>query len=234
MNEDRNDEAAMQSAQAANEEAQAQSEFDSDYWNNLSDETAIHEALETLFEEYRERLLRMIEVRLHPELRSQIDSSDVLQESFLEAFRQLTNKVSVPKSSPLIWLRLIVGQELISFHRRYLQAQKRNIAREVSINNQNPLLSDSLSMSGVLVGKLTTPSVAARRQELIIRLRECLDELDPTDREIISLRHFEQLSNAETAEELKITPNTASVRYMRALKRFRDILKRNQLDELLE
>ena len=226
------DDANKKSETAANEEDNSVL-CDVD-WNNLSDEKSIHELLEKMFEEYRERLLRMIEVRLHPELRSQIDSSDVLQEAFLEAFRQLTNKVSAPKSSPLIWLRLIVGQQLITFHRRYLQAQKRNIAREVSINNQNPLLSDSLSMSGVLIGKLTSPSVAARRQELIIRLRECLDELDDADREIISLRHFEQLSNAETAEELKIAPNTASVRYMRALKKFRDILKRNQLDELME
>ena len=191
-------------------------------------------ALDAMFNEYRDKLLRMIEVRLHPELRCQIDAGDVLQEAFIEAYRQLCGKISAPKGSPLVWLRLIVGQELIKFHRKYLQTQKRNIAREVSLRNQNMLQTDSLSLSDVLVGKLTTPSFAARRQELIDKTRECLDELNEDDREILSLRHFEQMSNAETAEELGIPANTASVRYLRALKKFRDILCRHGLDKLLE
>ncbi|MDO5552198.1 MAG: sigma-70 family RNA polymerase sigma factor [Planctomycetia bacterium] len=194
----------------------------------------INTSLTKMFEVHREQLLRMIEVRLHPDLRGQIDSQDVLQETFMEAFRQLKNHISQPKTSALVWLRLIVGQQLIMFHRRYVQAQKRNVAREISLNRQQSLQSDSLSMSGVLVGKLTAPSFAARRQELILRLRECLEELNPDDREILSLRHFEQLSNAETAEELKINANTASVRYIRALKKFREILVEHHLDELLE
>lgn len=199
-----------------------------------SEEEEIRIQLEKMFEEHRDKLLRMIEIRLRPELRNQIDPVDILQESFLEAYRQLKNHVSSPKISDLVWLRLIVGQQLIAFHRKYFLAQKRNVAREVSITGDQSLQSDVMSMSGILVGKLTAPSFAARRQELIIRMRECLEELNPSDREILSLRHFEQLSNAETAEELNIAPNTASVRYMRALKKFREILVVHHMDELIE
>ncbi|MDO5580677.1 MAG: sigma-70 family RNA polymerase sigma factor [Planctomycetia bacterium] len=199
-----------------------------------SDTEEIRTRLDKMFEEYRDKLLRMIEIRLRPELRNQIDPVDILQEAFMEAYRQLRNHISEPKVSDLVWLRLIVGQQLIAFHRKYFLAQKRNVAREVSLASDNTLKSDVMSMSGILVGKLTAPSFAARRQELIIRMRECLEELNPADREILSLRHFEQLSNTETAEELNIAPNTASVRYMRALKKFREILIAHHLDELVE
>ncbi|MDO4586712.1 MAG: sigma-70 family RNA polymerase sigma factor [Planctomycetia bacterium] len=199
-------------------------------WENQD----IQKRLEQMFNEHRERLLRMIEIRLMPELRKHLDPVDVLQDAFLEACRQLTGKISAPKSEPIIWLRLIVSQQLIALHRKYCQSQKRNIHREVSMNMSCRPESDSLSLSGFLVGKLTAPSFAARRHELIIKLREALDDLGNDDREILSLRHFEQLSNSETAEELNISPNTASVRYIRALKKFRDVLKSRQLDDLLE
>ncbi len=198
-------------------------------------EEKIREDLTKMFEEYQDKLLRMIDIRLRPEIRGQIEPNDILQESFIEACRQLRSNVSMPKNSTLVWLRLIVGQQLIMFHRRYFQTQKRNVAREVSIyaKSSSPQ-SDVQSMSGFLVGKLTSPSIAARRQELIGLIRQSLDELNENDREILSLRHFEQLSNAETAEELQISPNTASVRYMRALKKFREILVARHLDEFME
>lgn len=198
-------------------------------------EEKIREELTKMFEEYQDKLLRMIDIRLRQEIRGQVEPNDILQESFIEACRQLRTSVSMPKNSALVWLRLIVGQQLIMFHRRYFQTQKRNVAREISIyGGSSSPQSDVLSMSGFLVGKLTSPSVAARRQEMIGMIRVCLDELNEGDREILSLRHFEQLSNAETAEELQISPNTASVRYMRALKKFKEILVHHHIDELIE
>lgn len=189
--------------------------------------------VEAMFKEHRERLLRMIEVRLTPELRRIVEPEDVLQEAFLEAFRQLKEKVSEPKSEPIVWLRLIVGQQLIAVHRRYIKTRKRNIENERPFGGFAPR-ADSLSMSGFLVGKLTSPSLAARRKELVEKLRACLDRLDHEDREIISLRHFEQLSNSETARELGIEPSAATARYLKALRHFRELLKEEELDELLE
>lgn len=186
-----------------------------------------------MFEQHHDRLLRMIEVRMQPELRSRVDSSDVLQESFIEALRQLRTGVSAPKYSTLVWLRLIVGQQLVSMYRRYFQTQKRDMSKECSIYRQRPQ-ADPTSTSVFLVGQLTSPSVAARRHELIEKMRECLEQLSPSDREIISLRHFEQLSNKETAEELGVAPNAASVMYLRALKKFKPILEKAKLNEFIE
>ena len=186
-----------------------------------------------MFDEHRGRLLRMIEVRLQPELRARVDANDILQESFMEAYRQLRTGVSAPKGSPLVWLRLIVGQQIVANYRKYCQTQKRNVAREFSISSGRTQ-ADLVSTSIFLVGKLTSPSVAARQHELTIKIRECLAQLSDSDREILSLRHFEQLTNRETAEELNIPPNSASVMYMRALKKFRVILEREKLNELLE
>lgn len=197
-------------------------------------EEEIRAQLEAMFNEHHDRLLRMIEVRLTPDLRRAVEPEDVLQEAFIEAFRQLRTAVSKPKGEPIVWLRLIVGQQLIAIHRRYLKTQKRNRANERSFNAFRSVRADSASMSGFLIGKLSSPSTAARRQELIEKLRTCLDLLDEEDREVISLRHFEQLTNVETAQELEIPPAAASSRYLKALKRFREILCENRLDELLE
>lgn len=199
---------------------------------NDKDQTA-RERVEAMFEENRDRLLRMIQVRLTPDLRRIVEPEDILQDAFMEAYRQLKENISEPKSEPIVWLRLIVGQQLIAFHRRYIKTQKRNIENEKPFAGLAPR-ADSLSMSGFLVGKLTSPSVAARRKELVEKLRGCLEQLDADDREIISLRHFEQLSNVETARELGIEPNAAMARYLKALRRFRELLTAESLDELLE
>ena len=186
-----------------------------------------------MFDEYGSRLLRMIEVRLQPELRARVDANDILQESFMEAYRQLRTGVSAPKGSPLVWLRLIVQQQLVACYRKYCQTQKRNVAREFSIS-AGRAQADLTSTSIFLAGKLTSPSMVARQHELTIKIRECLAQLSESDREILSLRHFEQLTNRETAEELNVAPHAASVMYLRALKRFRVILEREKLDELLD
>lgn len=198
----------------------------------MSEEEA-NRAISEMTSEFSSRLLRMIEVRLQPELRARVTADDILQDSFMEAYRQLKNGVSAPKGSPLVWLRLIVGQQIVATYRKYCQTQKRNIAREFSINAERTR-TDSSATSMFLVGSITSPSVAARQHELALKIRECLDQLSESDREILSLRHFEQLTNRETAEELNVSPNAASVMYMRALKKFRVILERENLNELLE
>ena len=215
---------------SSNEVESAQnSDFSSDSLAAQSDEE-VKRLVGDMFNEHRERLLRMIEVRLQPQLRARVDANDVLQESFIEAYRQLRTGVSAPKGESIVWLRLIVGQQLVSLYRKYCQAQKRNVTRERSLSRQRSSM-DPESTSIFLTSQLTSPSVAARRHELTIKMKECLERLDPADREIISLRHFEQLTNREAAEELGVAPNSASVMYLRALKRFRVILEEEQLDQ---
>jgi RNA polymerase sigma-70 factor (ECF subfamily) len=119
------------------------------------------------------------------------------------------------------WLRLVVGQRLADIHREHL-AQKRNVGRDVPIHAGG---ADSACLAACLLGNLSSPSHAANRNEVFTRLEQALNQMDPIDREVLALRHFEELSNTETATLLGIQPAAASKRYVRALGRLKQILE---------
>ena len=178
-------------------------------------------ALAELFGKQRARLRRMVDVRLDQRVAGRVDPSDVLQETFLDASRQLEGYLAELPMPPFLWLRFLTGQRLMATHRRHLGAQKRDAKQEVSLYGPGRPEVRSASLSVCLAGRLTSPSRAAARLELQARLEELLDGLEPLDREILSLRHFEELSNNEAAVELGITKAAASKRYIRALERLR-------------
>lgn len=181
-------------------------------------------ALAEFFGEHRRRLRRMVDIRLDRRVAGRVDPSDVLQEAFLDASQQLGAYLDELPMSPFLWLRFLTGLRLMATHRRHLGAQKRDAKLEVPLDGGDRPGVQSESLSRHLAGKFTTPSRAAARLEMRARLQELLDGLDPLDREILSLRHFEELSNQEAAEELQITPAAASKRYIRALERFKKTL----------
>ncbi len=76
----------------------------------------------------------------------------------------------------------------------------------------------------MLLGRHTSPTQAAQRAERLVRVQEALNSLDPIDREVLALRHFEQLDRAETAQVLGISQDAGAKRYFRALKRLKDAL----------
>lgn len=194
---------------------------------HTSDETVAslrregHTALADLFTKHRERLRRMVDMRLDRRVAGRVDPSDVLQEAFVDASNQLERYLQNVPMPPFLWLRFLTGERLMATHRRHLGAKMRDAKQEVPlrIHARPDVRSESLSFG--LAGKLTSPSVAAVRAEVNDRLRKALDELELLDREILSLRHFEELSNAEAAEELEISTAAASKRYIRALERLR-------------
>jgi RNA polymerase sigma-70 factor (ECF subfamily) len=129
-----------------------------------------------------------------------------------------------PSMPVFVWLRMITNQRLIDVHRRHLGAKMRDAGQEVSLHRHDVSGGTSMSMAVHLVGHLTSPSQAAIRAELETRLETALNEMDPIDREVLALRHFEELTNNEVAEVLGIQKAAASNRYVRALKRLREIL----------
>ena len=173
-------------------------------------------ALAPLFEAQRDRLVRMIHFRLDPRLIGRIDPEDVVQEVFLAAQQRLYAFRAETRSLPF-WLRLVAQQTLIDLHRRHLGAGMRSAARERA-------LAQSQSLSGFVAGNLTSPSQAAMRDELRQQLQAALESMDEIDREVLVLRHFEELSNKEVAELLSIGENAASNRYVRALGRLKGLL----------
>jgi RNA polymerase sigma-70 factor, ECF subfamily len=190
------------------------------------------EALATHFSQHRQRLLRMIKFRMDPRLPGRVDAEDVLQEAYLAAADRLDKYVGDPTLSPFLWLRMIVLQTLTDLHRHHLGAQMRDAYREVDVRGiQNPA-STSLSLAAILLGNLTSPSQAAVRAETFEQVEHVIAAMDPLDREVLAMRHFEEMGNSEVAEVLGIQPKAASIRYFRALKRLRAIL--SQTPSLLD
>jgi RNA polymerase sigma-70 factor (ECF subfamily) len=183
------------------------------------------QALGELFSLYRGPLRRMIDVRLDPRLNGRISASDVLQEVFVDAAKRVPHFLKKPEMPFLVWVRLVAGQRLVDVHRQHLGAQMRDAGQEISINRDGSLGASSMCLAARLVGNLPSPSHAAQKAELTARLEEALNCLEPIDREVLALRHFEELSNRDTAAMLGIDPSAASKRYLRALERLKSILQ---------
>ncbi len=178
------------------------------------------------FEIYRDRLWRIINFRLSKSLHGRVDPDDVLQESFINSSSRIHHYLNDPAVPFFIWLRTIAGQTVIDVHRRHLGTKKRDARREVKGKQRVFSASTSFEIIDVMLGKLTSPSQAALKKELSTLLHEALESMSEIDREILVLRHFEELSNQEAAVVLEIESKTASMRYFRALGRLRTILDR--------
>jgi RNA polymerase sigma-70 factor (ECF subfamily) len=181
-------------------------------------------ALGALFARHRDRLRRMVRLRLDRRVYGRIDPSDVLQEAFLDLAHRFPEYAADPKVPFYLWLRGLTGQRLLILHRRHLGAQMRDAGQEVSLHRGALPQASSESLAQHLLGRLTSPTRAVLRAELQLKLQEALDAMDPLDREVVVLRHFEELSNAETAEVLGIQTSAASKRYVRAIQRLKGIL----------
>ena len=181
------------------------------------------EALAELFSRERERLWRIVQFRLAEPLRGRLDPDDVLQEAFLAASQRLAHYAESSATSPFIWLRMIVNQTLVDLHRQHLGAQRRDAGREVSLDIPYAQAT-SASVAIHLVGAFTSPSRAAARADLLTLVQSAIEQMDPIDREVLALRHFEELTNSEVAEALRIEQKAASIRYIRALRRLKEIL----------
>ncbi len=181
-------------------------------------------ALDDLFSRHRDRLRRMLRVRLDPRVRVRIDVSDVIQEVYLEASRRLPKYNDSPTVPFFVWLRSIVGQKLVDLHRFHLGAKARDARREVRFRRWPMPAATSAVLAAELLGVLSTPSEKAMQGELENRLREALESMDAKLREVLVLRHFEGLSNGEVAHELEVPVSTASQRYIQALKKLRSVL----------
>jgi RNA polymerase sigma-70 factor, ECF subfamily len=181
-------------------------------------------ALAEIFARYRGRLRRMIKLRLDRRLQGRFDPSDVLQEAFIDVARRSREYLEDPTMPVFLWLRWITGEKLLALHRKHLSAQMRDAGLEVSLHRGSIPQASSISLAAMLLGQLTSPTHAARRAEMQLRLQDVLNSLDPIDREVLTLRHFEELSNGETAQVLGISKSAASNRYIRALLRLKEAL----------
>jgi RNA polymerase sigma-70 factor, ECF subfamily len=183
------------------------------------------QALDRLFDLYRSRLKKMVRLRLNRRLQGRVDDSDILQDAYLEAARRLPDYLQDPRAPFFLWLRRIAGDKLLEVHRTHLATEMRDVNREISLHRGALPAANSVSLAAQLLGRLTSPSQAAIKAEMRIKLQEALNRLEPLDREVLALRHFEQLTNMEAAQELDLDPSAASKRYVRALARLQKTLR---------
>jgi RNA polymerase sigma-70 factor (ECF subfamily) len=182
------------------------------------------EAVERLLTVHREPLRRLIGLRLDPALAARVDASDIVQDVLLEAHRRLQEYLKNPTMPFHLWLRHIAKDHIIDAHRRHRQAQRRSLDREQPIVPAVLADHSSYELAGQLIDPELTPASEAIRRELQRRLDAAIADLDEDDREIILLRHREQLANQDVARALGLSEAAASMRYLRAVRRLRDVL----------
>ena len=183
------------------------------------------QALAELFSLHRDRLWRIVNFRLDSRLLGRVDADDVLQEAYLAAAQRIEHYLDDSTQTFFIWLRLIANQTMIDVHRRHLGAQMRDASRDMSIH-AHYAQATSMSIASQLLGNFTSPSQIAMRDEVAAQLDKAIESMEPIDREVLALRHFEELTNSEVAEVLGIQQKAASIRYVRALKRLKDVVNK--------
>jgi RNA polymerase sigma-70 factor (ECF subfamily) len=181
-------------------------------------------AVDRLLTAHRDPLRRLIDLRLDPALAARVDASDIVQDVLLEAHRRLEDYLRNPTMPFRLWLRHIAKDHVIDTHRRHRQAQRRSLDREQPLVPRALADHSSLELAAQLLDHERTPASAAIHRELQRRLDSAVAELDDDDREVILLRHREQLSNQQVAEALGLSEAAAAMRYLRAVRRLRAAL----------
>ncbi|MFN8708535.1 MAG: sigma-70 family RNA polymerase sigma factor [Planctomyces sp.] len=182
------------------------------------------DAVDRLLERHREAVRRMIQMRLDKAVARRVDAIDVIQDVMLESSQRLSDYLQNPAMPFHLWLRQLAKDRIIDMHRRHRTAQRRSVDREQNLSN---LINDERSaadLAGLLRDAELTPAAATIRKEMDQRFLIALNELDEADREVIMMRHFEHLGNGEVAEALGLSAPAAGMRYLRAIRRLRELL----------
>jgi RNA polymerase sigma-70 factor (ECF subfamily) len=176
-----------------------------------------HSARDRLFARHRDRLKRMVAVRMDEMLRARLDPSDVVQEAYLEVSRRLAEYDRTRAIPFYPWLRQIAWERLVELHRWHFR-KKRTVVREQ--HDAMELSDESFGQlaDGLAAGQ-STPSGRMLRRELVERVKRAMSNLDADSREILVLRHLEQLSVSESAAVLGVSVSAAKSRHFRAMQR---------------
>lgn len=178
-------------------------------------------AIDRLLDRHRDSLRRMIAMRLDQKISRRIDVSDVVQDVLVEVNRRLQDYLSNPVMAFHLWVRQIAKDRIIDAHRRHRASGKRSVDREQPLAQATAPDQSTIELAAQLRDPELTPAAAAVQHELALHIQAAIELLDERDRDVILMRHYEQLSNQEIATALEITEPAASMRYLRALKRLR-------------
>ena len=181
-------------------------------------------AVNRLLDRHREAVRRMVQMRLDQAVARRVDASDVVQDVLLEASQRLSDYIRSPSMPFHLWLRQLAKDRIIDMHRRHRAAQRRSVDREQNISSFASDDQSAADLTALLRDAELTPAASALRKEMEERFVLALDQLDESDREIVIMRHFEHLGNSEVAEALGLSAPAAGMRYLRAIRRLRELL----------
>lgn len=181
-------------------------------------------AVDRLLERHRGALHRMIRMRLDQKIQRRVDVSDVLQDVLVEANRRLTEYLKDPSMAFHLWIRQIARDRIIDAHRRHRASAKRSVDREQPLVAQVAGDRSTMELAAHLCDREVTPAAAVAQKEMAQTVEKAISRLGDQDCEIILMRHYEQLSNQEVAQALGLTEPAASMRYLRAVRRLRELL----------
>ena len=182
------------------------------------------EAVNQLLERHRASVRRLVELRLDRKVQRRVDISDVVQDVMLEANNRLKKYLENPAMAFHLWIRQIAWDRIIDTYRRHRVSAKRNMDREQPMNAAPGPDQSTMELAVQLCDPRLTPATAATQREIADKVEAAIEQLGEHDREIILMRHYEHLSNQEIAEVLQMNPPAASMRYLRALRRLRELL----------
>jgi RNA polymerase sigma-70 factor (ECF subfamily) len=188
------------------------------------------DAVNKLLEKHRRSVRRLVEMRLDRKVQQRVDVSDVVQDVMVEASGRLEKYLDDPVMAFHLWIRQIAWDRIIDTYRRHRVSAKRNMDREQPIAVPAGSDQSTMELAVQLRDPALTPAAAATQREIAGKVEAVIELLNEQDREIILMRHYEHLSNLEIAEVLKLNPPAASMRYLRALRRLRQLLAENQIE----
>jgi RNA polymerase sigma-70 factor (ECF subfamily) len=199
--------------------------FDSDALDlNLGIAPGDGEARQKLLVRHRERLRRMVALRMDHRLAARIDPSDVVQEALIEADRHLEAYLRDRPLPFYPWLRQFAWQRLRHVHRLHIDAQRRSVTREEPWEMPLPDHS-AFDLARRLLAAGSSPSRHLIRDEMHARVRSALEQLDPRDREVLVLRYLEGMTTDEIAAVVGVRSGAIKMRHLRALERLRGLLE---------
>ena len=182
------------------------------------------DAVNRLMDRHRDAVRRMVQMRLDHAVARRVDASDVVQDVLFEASQRMSDYIQNPGMPFHLWLRQLAKDRVIDMHRRHRAAQRRSVDREQNLTAMNTDDRSAADLAALLKDAELTPAAATLRKEMEERFLAALSQLEDNDREMVIMRHFEHLGNGEVAQALGLSAPAAGMRYLRAIRRLRELL----------
>lgn len=182
-----------------------------------------------LLQLYRNYLTVLATTQLDARLRQRVSPSDLVQETMLSAYRDFSQFRGNSEPELLSWLRRILINSLYHAYETHMQAQRRDVRRDVSLDEVNKLLDRSVTrLAHVLADKNPSPSACVSNRERTVAMADQLAKLRSEYRDVVVLRNLQGLSFEEIAERLGRKTGTVRMQWLRAIEKLRGVYEVNE------